>query len=369
MGGLLVIATMSRPLGAQRPLVIEAGLTSIRFIDDDVFAFGPSVRLEASGRRGHFFGGVDAGALATFGAASGSGTLSGGVRGTPAMRWLTELSGEFSAVGGSGHTSAGTALAGGRLIWSDGVLGTWLRATGHGSDRTHTTLTGQGVDAGAWWSWPRARLTASVAQEWTSAELFTDRFRMGYAGTAPVRYAEANLAVHVEGDRASLDVSAGVRRDVDASRLYEPTISVSAAFWRSDTRAVVFAVSRQLPDWVHGADAADAVSIGLRFRQPTPAIEREARLIPVVQVVDANDTRVLRVRAAGAQQVDVMGDFTGWEAQPLVRKGVAFERAMPITSGTHRMLLRIDGGAWRPAANTPSVDDDFGGRAGLLVVP
>ena len=26
-------------------------------------------------------------------------------------------------------------------------------------------------------------------------------------------------------------------------------------------------------------------------------------------------------------------------------------------------------GAWRPAANTPAVDDDLGGRAGLLVVP
>ncbi len=370
LGGLLVIATMSRPLGAQRSMVIEAGLTSIRFIDDDAFALGPSVRLTASAARGRLFGMVDAGAIATLGAASGFGTVEGGVRASPRRGWITELAGELSTVAGSGQTGGvGTALAAGRVIWSDGARGTWVRGAGHGSGRTQSTLTGQGVDAGAWWSWPRARLAASVAQEWTRAELFTGRFRTGYAGTTPVRYTEANLAVRVEGDRASLDVTAGVRRDTDASRLYEPVINVSAAFWQSDTRAFVLSVGRHLPDWVHGADAADAVSVGLRFRQPSPTLEREVRLIPVVHVVDANDTRVLRVRVSGGRQVDVMGDFTGWEPQSLVRRGANFELAMAIASGTHRMLVRIDGGAWRPAANTPSVDDDLGGRAGLLVVP
>jgi hypothetical protein len=40
-----------------------------------------------------------------------------------------------------------------------------------------------------------------------------------------------------------------------------------------------------------------------------------------------------------------------------------------MSKGTHRMLVRIDRGAWRPAANTPAVNDDLGGRVGLLVVP
>jgi hypothetical protein len=107
----------------------------------------------------------------------------------------------------------------------------------------------------------------------------------------------------------------------------------------------------------------------MRFRQATPASERSARLLPVVQVTDSAGTRVLRVRASGANQVEVMGDFTDWEVKPMARNGAVFERAVRITSGSHRMLLRIDGGAWRPAANTPAVDDDLGGRAGLLVVP
>ena len=64
-----------------------------------------------------------------------------------------------------------------------------------------------------------------------------------------------------------------------------------------------------------------------------------------------------------------MGDFTEWEPRTLVSSGGAFEGAMVMRSGTHRMLVRIDGGPWRPAANTPAVDDDLGGRVGLLVVP
>jgi hypothetical protein len=48
---------------------------------------------------------------------------------------------------------------------------------------------------------------------------------------------------------------------------------------------------------------------------------------------------------------------------------LAFEHAFTLTTGTHRVDVRIDGGPWRPAANTPAEDDDLGGRAGLLVVP
>jgi hypothetical protein len=53
----------------------------------------------------------------------------------------------------------------------------------------------------------------------------------------------------------------------------------------------------------------------------------------------------------------------------LTPAGDAFEAAAALSAGSHRILVRIDGGPWRPAANTPAVDDDLGGRAGLLVVP
>jgi hypothetical protein len=75
------------------------------------------------------------------------------------------------------------------------------------------------------------------------------------------------------------------------------------------------------------------------------------------------------VTATGARRVEIMADFTDWSPLELGRSGGPFERELELSAGTHRMLVRIDGGAWRPAANTPAVDDDLGGRVGLLVVP
>ncbi len=361
---------MSRPLGAQRPLTVDVGMTGAHFVDDDASVLGPSIRLALSGRKGRLFGSAEGGSIVTIGAASGFATLEGGVRSGVAGGWSSDLTGELGAVAGSNTSGgAGTALAGGRVLWSVQSGGAWFRATSHVSGRTHATLTGGGVESGAWWSWSRGHVSTTIAQEWTSAELFVGRFRSQFAGTTPVRYTEASVALHTESDRATFDVSAGARRDADATHLYEPALSATAALWTGKSVAVVFSVARQLPDWVRGSDAADAFSVGMRFRMATPASDRSARLIPVVQVVDSAGVRLLRVRASGASQVDVMGDFTNWESAPLSRNGAVFERSVTLTSGSHRLLLRIDNGEWRTAANTPAVDDDLGGKVGLLVVP
>jgi hypothetical protein len=43
--------------------------------------------------------------------------------------------------------------------------------------------------------------------------------------------------------------------------------------------------------------------------------------------------------------------------------------ALVLAPGTHRVLVRVDDGPWRPPTNLPAVDDEMGGRVGLLVVP
>ncbi len=361
---------MGRPLGAQRQVALEAGFTGAHFPDDDASVFGPSLRLVLSGTRGRLFASGEAGTLATLGAAGAFAAVEGGVRSPVRGVWATELAGSLSAVAGSNNSGgAGTALLGARLLRVGARSGTWVRATGHGSARENTTLGGGGADAGGWWSFPGGRVTGSVAQEWTRAELYAGRFRTGFAGTTAVRFTEAVISLHTEGERATFDLSGSLRRDPDAANLFEHGATASTAVWLRPATALVFTATRQLPDWVRGSDAADAFSIALRFYQPTPAAERVARMLPVVQVADTAGMRFLRIRAAGARAIDVMGDFTEWAAQPLDRRGGVFERAIVMSSGAHRLLIRIDGGAWRTALNTPAVDDDLGGRAGLLVVP
>ena len=79
--------------------------------------------------------------------------------------------------------------------------------------------------------------------------------------------------------------------------------------------------------------------------------------------------RVVRVRASGARRVELMADFTNWTPVALTPSERGFEGSFALPAGTHRVVVRIDGTAWRPATNTPAVDDDLGGRVGLLVVP
>jgi hypothetical protein len=366
--GLLILA-MGRPLGAQQPVTIEGGIAGANFPTDGVSAGGPYLRLLASRVERNLFGSLDAGAVAALGASTGYASLRGGWRSGAGVGFTSLIDGELSTVAGSSHNgAAGTGIGSARAMYTIPNGGLWLRASGHRSARTNTTLGGGGVDATAWYSFPRAELSASVTQEWTRAELYTGSFRTGFVGTAPVRYTEGALGLHAESDRTSLDVSGALRRDPDAEHLWENAISVTAAVWTGDRVAFVVGASKQLPDWIRGADAAETFTIGLRFRQSAPEVTRATRILPVVQVTDG-DTRVLRIRAAGASRVEVMGDFTDWESRALVRSGDVFEAQIPLSSGSHRLLVRVNGGPWKAAVNTPVVDDDLGGKVGLLVVP
>ena len=88
-----------------------------------------------------------------------------------------------------------------------------------------------------------------------------------------------------------------------------------------------------------------------------------------MQVSGDSVTRMIQVQAPGARSVEVMGDFTEWLPVQLVGTGGVFSMNAPMTAGNRRLVVRIDGGPWVPPSNTPVVDDDFGGRVGLLLVP
>ena len=184
-----------------------------------------------------------------------------------------------------------------------------------------------------------------------------------------MHYQEGTIGARLEGDAVAFDVTAGVRRDPDALSEYEPTFSVTAAFWMTETRAWTVALSRSPPDWVRGADGTQWLAVGMRFYEPRPAIARSGRIRPLLSLGGGDEQRVIRVRAAGARAVELMADFTEWTAVTLTPALDGFETRLAILPGSHRVLVRVDGGAWRPAANTPAVDDDLGGRVGLLVVP
>jgi hypothetical protein len=40
-----------------------------------------------------------------------------------------------------------------------------------------------------------------------------------------------------------------------------------------------------------------------------------------------------------------------------------------LTTGKYRVAVQVDGGDWRAPRNLARVRDDFGGEAGLVVIP
>jgi len=79
---------------------------------------------------------------------------------------------------------------------------------------------------------------------------------------------------------------------------------------------------------------------------------------------------VLVVRAAGAQRVEVMGDFTDWQPLALTASGDGrYRYALGLPSGMHRYNLRVDGGPWGAPRGASVAADEFGGTAAVVVVP
>ena len=368
--GVLIVTGGWSALPAQSPVVVDVGASVARFTDENVVVVGPQLRVLASGAQRRVFETVEAGAMGTRSAALAYLGVTAGMRTLPDGALQHDITAELSAVGST--TSAGravTALLGARSLYDQGGYGGWIRASGQLESRETKVFFGGSVDAASWWHFGRNQVSATLVQEWTRASLYTGPDRYGPYATVAVHYTEGGVSLRSESDATAINLGAASRRDPGADHRFEQSFSGSAAYWTGQTTAIVFAIAHQLPDFVRGGDALDGVSVALRFGQASPAVVRTMGSTAMVQFLGTVETRTVRIHVPEARTVEFIGDFTNWEPRSMTRNGAAFETMMRVTSGTHRLMLRIDGGEWRPPANTPVVDDDFGGRVGLLVVP
>jgi hypothetical protein len=373
IGGLLIAFAWGRPLGAQDRSVVELGASLAHFPADSLITVGPSVRWSHVRERGALTTAGSLGAIAGVGGASGFVELSGRRLGSLKGGWRGELGGELGSLFAAGRSALASSSTNGivdaRILRASGEGGVWLGGNASLARRAPDLLPGHGLGAGAWRRWRSVQLSTSIAREWDAAQLFFGPGREGYAGRVPVAYTEGTVAAQTERDNAIFSLSGTVRRDPGAEHLTELGVTFTSAFWQTPTRAFVLTLTSQLPDFVRGADAVQALSVGIRLREASPAAERARRARPIIQVVGDSSVRTVRVRAPGARRVEIMGDFSDWEPVELTLGGNLFTASVPMASGTRRVVIRIDGGAWLPAANTPAVDDDFGGQVGLLLVP
>lgn len=140
--------------------------------------------------------------------------------------------------------------------------------------------------------------------------------------------------------------------------------------------ALVAGAGRSATDPVTALPGSRYFVLGMRVRFGSPmtrphpnehADEREAGALRIGPVEAAG--RVLRLRAPGAQVVELAGDFTDWLPVQLERRGKEdWVGRMTIAPGIHRIAMRVNGGEWRPPPGTRPVASEFGPDVGEIVV-
>jgi hypothetical protein len=103
-----------------------------------------------------------------------------------------------------------------------------------------------------------------------------------------------------------------------------------------------------------------------------PAPMRKAVALPEPDATLSDGEALFRIRAEEAATVSVVGDWNGWDAgrHALQETGDGWwEITVRIEPGIHQYAFVIDGKWVTPPMADTTVDDGFGGRNGLLVIP
>jgi hypothetical protein len=163
------------------------------------------------------------------------------------------------------------------------------------------------------------------------------------------------------------------RRGVIESHASANAMSANGVLQLTDRLGLVAAGGRQLADPLRGLPQADIFAISARFAlgpKPLPVMQRSPLAhAEVIPVIGGGGELSVRVFASDTMIVDIAGDFSSWEPIPLVREGAFFVARVELPPGKYRVAIRVNLGVWRAPRNLARVRDDYGGEAGLVVIP
>jgi len=298
---------------------------------------------------------------------------------------------------------AGRALGSLRLTASGGSGAAWLGTGGGGASTDAGTRALLLAEAGARWRWRGAGVVLTVRQTHAGAlpGTFRDSIIPGGGGgldsimpggdtigdrTVRVavmpgvpsrRYTDAELGMEVVRGPLRLSATAGGRlADNRAGASWWARAGADVRLTARTSLSLAGGRVAGVPEL--GSTDAPFLRLAVRFTPPgrAPAVALPAGVAPSAEapeaftVHSAGALRTLDVRVSGATRVEMKGDFTGWQPVELAPgpEAGSWRATLRIAPGTYRLNLRVDGGEWRAPPGLLDVEDEFGGRVGLLVV-
>ena len=171
----------------------------------------------------------------------------------------------------------------------------------------------------------------------------------------------------------AIGVAAHVAVGTDIQR-FDPAANVEMAYNLSSRVAAIAAVQSRSSLPAVGIPARHTITFGFRIdgagaARALPNASRRAAASEFRAVSDTIGQISLAVRAIGATQVAVAGDFSHWVPIELQRNDDGWWRATAHASpGAHQVSIRVDAGRWTAPPGLPPVHDEFGATVGLLIV-
>jgi hypothetical protein len=343
---------------------IDVGTARVRYADSiDVSALSLSPSFQWLGRSGYVAG---TGTLAQMsGGATYSGALSGGISTDARRRLSVELG---ATAGGSAHSDAsrtGQLLGSGRLYLNAAAGGGWGGGgVGSTSDGINWRRVVQG-SIGAWASTGRGSGMVSITPT---------------AVDDTIRYTDATLLLRRDARRVELLATLGTRFGDPVPSLVTKRAwgSASAVFWTLPHVGIVASAGTYPIDFTQGYPGGRFLSLAVRLAatrsndvDATPRSTRfydaAARAFEVRRA--ASGRHRIRVHAPAASAVEIMGSFSGWAPVGLAPEGNGWWGVtLSLGRRSHEINVRVNGAAWSVPPGLTSLEDEFGGASGLLVI-
>ncbi len=287
--------------------------------------------------------------------------------------WQTEA-GIVGAAFGSGFFSRGGSFSGSaRERFLIGAGGLWAGGSYGGTSRDAVGSHSSAIEAGGWIrrgdfevTLGLTRLHSNDLNLLEAAGIFAD------STASAIDLTDAVAEVRYEHGPLLIAASEAWRNGNASTYANQNAFYVSATWAISPRFALSVGTGRLLADPVRGVPDVSITSATLRVSfAPHPGAPTEARAssYATVEPKSAGALLTVRVPADNDATVEVAGSFSDWKPVPLTRTSAGWEAQIALMSGRHRVAVRINGGPWKAPAGTAHVRDEFGGEAGLIVVP
>jgi len=224
----------------------------------------------------------------------------------------------------------------------------------------------------------------ALAGTFTLQHATTDDWQLmeasGFGLTRPApSYVLRDARVDVSWQTTALQLTASgtTRAGVGATHGRTQAFAGAAMLQLSTSLYVIAQGGRQLADPLRGVPQANYLGVMARWQhrreQMLPASLSITRVVrnaeSTLEQQASGATLTVRITAPANAVVDIASSATEWAPTRMTRTAEQFVARLTLPSGTHRVAVRIDNGSWRAPRGLVRVDDEFGGAAGIVVVP